>query len=75
MTWTAKVQHTCAFCVSVITRIVEFLEQIRTQFIQRLDLFLLLKKITRGVKQCRTLYSYKGCRANYYITFLNSKTA
>lgn len=35
-------QHTGAFCISVVTRIVELLQQIGTQLIQRLDLFLFM---------------------------------
>lgn len=74
ITWRAKAQRTCAFCISVITRIVELLQQIGTEFIQRLDLFLLMKKISRwGVEQCKTLYSCKRCKTNEYIPFLNSR--
>lgn len=36
-------QLTGTFCVSVVARIVELLQQIGTQFVQRLDLFLLFK--------------------------------
>lgn len=36
-------EFTCTFCIPVITRVVELLQQIWTQFVQRLDLFLLLE--------------------------------